>query len=97
MSLAKRMASGKKTSRSKSSSTKRDVLPTTSPRVRAVVCIKSGGYADLEPRKLYRVLRDVNASAGGLTRVVDDSGDDYLYPSSFFLAIRVPQLLFESA
>jgi hypothetical protein len=65
--------------------------------VQAVVCIKSGGYADLEPRKLYRVLRDAGASAEGLTRVVDDSGDDYLYPSSFFLAIRVPQLLFESA
>jgi hypothetical protein len=92
----KRMASGKKTSRSKGSSTKQDGSPTTSSRVQAVVCLTSGGYADLEPRKLYRVLRDASASAKGLTRVVDDSGDDYLYPSDFFLAIRVPGLLFES-
>ncbi len=56
------------------------------------LCVKSDGYeASLEPRKIYRVLRDEAAAAESLVRVVDESGEDYLYPSDFFVPIAVPE------
>src|SRR5687767_961640 len=64
--------SAKKTSRSKSSSTRR----AKSKRTDHVVCIKSGGYVDLEPLKIYQVRPDSAARAQGLLRVLDDSGED---------------------
>ena len=94
----KRMASGKKTSRSNGSSTKRErtVGSSAKPsRVRFVVCIKSGGYVDLEPLKVYRVRSDVHAGADGLMRVIDASGEDYLYPARFFRPIQAPPQLFK--
>jgi len=61
-------------------------------RTRFVVCIDNTGYpASLEPRKLYQVLPDADAKAHGQMRVVDESGEDYLYPASYFLTgIRLP-------
>ena len=57
-----------------------------------VVCIKNDGYlASLEKRKIYVALRDAKADEHGLTRVVDESGEDYLYPSRLFRAIALPQ------
>lgn len=56
-----------------------------------VLCIRSDGYeASLEPRKIYRILRDETAEARSLVRVIDESGEDYLYPTSFFVPIEVP-------
>jgi hypothetical protein len=61
----------------------------TSPRF--VVCVKNAGYpASLELHKIYRVVPDEDAAADGDIRVVDESGEDYLYPASYFAAIRVP-------
>lgn len=93
----KRTESEKKTSKSKSSSTKRPGvrLPRlTSPHLRFVVCINNGGYVDLEPLKVYRVRRDKDAQVHGLLRVVDGSGEDYLYPARFFQPIFAPSRLF---
>jgi len=57
-----------------------------------VVCIKNEGYsASLEKRKLYIALRDQAAEKHGLIRIVDESGDDYLYPKMFFRPIALPQ------
>ena len=57
-----------------------------------VVCIKNDGYpASLEKRKIYVALRDARADEHGLMRIVDESGDDYLYPKSMFRAIALPQ------
>jgi hypothetical protein len=57
-----------------------------------VVCIDNEGYrASLERRKIYLALRDPAAEKHGLIRVVDESGDDYLYPKAFFRAIALPQ------
>ena len=57
-----------------------------------VVCIKNEGYrASLEKRKIYLVIRDLAAEKRGLIRVVDESGDDYLYPKAFFRTIALPQ------
>jgi hypothetical protein len=58
---------------------------------RFVLCVRNGSYkASLEPRKIYRVLDDPDAEAESLLRVVDDSGEDYLFPASLFVPIDVP-------
>jgi hypothetical protein len=57
-----------------------------------VVCVKNEGYAaSLEKRKLYVMLRDTAAEKRGLLRIVDESGEDYLYPKLFFRSIALPQ------
>ncbi len=54
-------------------------------RVQFVMCVKNDGYlASLELRKAYRLLEDEPASRRGLLRVVDESGEDYLYPEEYF-------------
>lgn len=53
-----------------------------------VVCVRNTGYpAALELRKIYEVLPDPDASTHGLIRVIDESGEDYLYPNNFFVRI----------
>ena len=55
------------------------------PATQLVVCIDNAGYtASLERRKLYFAVRDPEAEKHGLLRVVDKSGEDYLYPKAFF-------------
>jgi len=57
-----------------------------------VVCIDNRGYrASLEKRKIYVALRDAAAEKHGLVRIVDESGEDYLYPKAFFRTIALPQ------
>ncbi len=58
-----------------------------------VVCVANPGCEDLQVRRLYRVLADPDAEAHGLTRVVDDSGEDYLYPTSSFLPVPLPEVV----
>jgi hypothetical protein len=58
---------------------------------RYAVCIRNDDYpASLEVRKLYPLFEDAFAAAHGMVRVVDESGEDYLYPSEFFVAIDLP-------
>ena len=57
-----------------------------------VVCVGNAGYpASLEMRKIYVALRDAAAEKHGLLRIVDESGDSYLYPKTFFRSIALPQ------
>lgn len=56
-----------------------------------VVCIRNEACEDLEPRKLYRVLPDKVAATDGYIRVIDESGEDYLYPQDYFLPIELPK------
>jgi len=59
--------------------------------VRFVVCVNNAGYpASLELHKIYRVVPDAEAAGDGDIRVVDEGGEDYLYPASCFAAISVP-------
>jgi hypothetical protein len=59
---------------------------------RYAICIRNEGYdAALEMRKVYRVLPDDGAEARSLVRVVDESGEDYLFPADFFVPIDVPE------
>ena len=63
-----------------------------SPSKQLVVCIDNEGYAvSLEKRKIYVALPDRAAEKHGLTRIIDESGDDYLYPKAFFRPIALPQ------
>jgi len=56
-----------------------------------VVCIKNTGYlASLKIRKLYQVIDDAEAEADEMVRVIDESGEDYLYPSHMFLPAPLP-------
>ena len=57
-----------------------------------VLCVKNRGYpASLELRKIYRVLPDSEGARHGLARVIDESGEDYLYPADFFIPIDLPR------
>lgn len=64
------------------------------PTKRLVVCVKNEGYfVSLERRKLYVALADAPAAKLGQLRVIDESGEDYLYPQEFFVAVELPQSL----
>jgi hypothetical protein len=55
-----------------------------------VLCVKNPGYpASLELRKIYRSLPDPDGARHGLARVIDESGEDYLYPADFFIPIEL--------
>jgi hypothetical protein len=54
------------------------------------LCVEKGGSEDLEPRKVYQVLPDREAACEGYVRVVDESGEDYIYPSDLFVPVRLP-------
>jgi len=57
-----------------------------------VICIKNDDYpASLELRKLYRVISDPDAEKTHHLRVIDESGEDYIYPEEYFLSINLPQ------
>ncbi len=57
-----------------------------------VVCIDNAGYeTSLERRKIYVALPDADAEQHGLIRVIDESAEDYLYPSASFRPIDLPQ------
>jgi hypothetical protein len=57
-----------------------------------VICVNNRGYpASLEKRKIYVALRDPLAERHGQLRIIDESGEDYVYPKAFFRAIALPQ------
>jgi hypothetical protein len=61
-------------------------------RQQFVVCVQNEDYpASLELWKIYRMLPDEKASKHKLVRVVDESGEDYLYPETYFVPIKLPQ------
>jgi len=67
---------------------------------RFVLCVANGKYkASLDPRKIYRVIDDPEGEKRAMIRVVDESGEDYLFPADLFVPIDVPseaQLAFEA-
>ena len=55
-----------------------------------LLCVENKGYeASLEIRKLYETLLDKEADSHNQVRIIDESGEDYLYPSSFFAPVRL--------
>jgi len=80
----KRMASARKKSNSRSR---------TSDKYYAV-CVANAGYtASLEPRKIYEVIEDKFGREHELVRVIDESGEDYLYPAGYFVRVELPASL----
>lgn len=67
------------------------------PAFRFAVCISNEEYeASLELHKIYRVLSDEDAEVDGDIRVVDESGEDYLYPADWFVFIELPHVVEKS-
>ncbi|PIQ46762.1 MAG: hypothetical protein COW04_00410 [Deltaproteobacteria bacterium CG12_big_fil_rev_8_21_14_0_65_43_10] len=67
------------------------------PLQKFVVCINNEDYrASLELHKIYRVIPDEDVAADGDLRVIDESGEDYVYPASYFAHINVPENVEES-
>jgi hypothetical protein len=67
----------------------------TEPRF--AICIANTDYpAALEVRKIYQVLPDADAAQHAYLRVIDESGEDYLYPAAYFMPIDLPQPIQEA-
>jgi hypothetical protein len=82
----------KSNSRSRSVAGSRVSTP-SAPRAERhfAICVRNRGYrASLELRKLYPVLADAFADEHQMIRVVDESGEDYLYPSTYFVRVELP-------
>jgi len=60
------------------------------------ICVDNHGYeVSLEMRKLYEVMADADAEKHGQIRVIDESGEDYLYPASLFDRVTLPAQVLE--
>jgi len=58
---------------------------------RFALCMDNKDCEDLEKRKIYQVIPDEQAAKEGYLRVIDESGEDYLYPESYFILIQLPR------
>ncbi len=63
----------------------------TAREKRFVICVQNRGAEDLDVRKVYRVLLDKAAAVDGYLRVIDESGEDYLYPERYFVFVALPK------
>ena len=54
------------------------------------LCIENKDCEDLERRKIYQILPDAKAREEGYLRIIDESGEDYLYPESYFILVQLP-------
>lgn len=59
--------------------------------LRFVLCIENKDCEDLERRKIYQMLPDEEAEKEGYIRVIDESGEDYFYPRSYFIDVQLPR------
>jgi hypothetical protein len=66
-------------------------MTTARTKTQYVVCVRNDECEDLEIRKIYQVLPDRRAARDGYIRVVDESGEDYLYPEAYFASVTLPQ------
>ena len=58
---------------------------------RFALCMDNKDCEDLEKRKIYQVIPDEQGAKEGYLRVIDESGEDYLYPESYFILIQLPR------
>ncbi len=72
-------------------------MQSANTKTQFVVCISNKDYpASLEVRKIYQVVLDSHAGQHQMIRVVDESGDDYLYPLNYFIPIELPKAVEEA-
>jgi hypothetical protein len=55
------------------------------------ICVRNEGAEDLEVRKVYQIIPDARAAKDKHLRVVDESGEDYLYPADYFILLTLPR------
>ena len=55
------------------------------------ICVRNEGAEDLEISKVYRILPDTRAAKDKYIRVIDESGEDYLYPADYFVPLELPR------
>jgi hypothetical protein len=65
-------------------------MATTARPTRYALCIEADASGDLRVRQVYRLIPDARSEKAGLFRIVDDSGEDYLYPKRYFVPVRIP-------
>ena len=61
------------------------------PQPKYALCVQNADCDDLEKRKIYQVIPDEEAGKEGYLRVIDESGEDYLYPQSYFILVQLPR------
>ena len=64
-------------------------------KISFAVCIANAEYEDLQVCKVYRILADAKAAEVGCLRVIDESGEDYLYQAARFLVLELPEAVRE--
>ena len=55
------------------------------------ICVRNEGAEDLEVRKVYQIIPDARAAKDKHLRVIDESGEDYLYPADYFITLTLPR------
>jgi hypothetical protein len=72
-------------------------MAATKSQRRFLLCVNNAGYpASLDVRKVYATLPDADAESSGFVRVIDESGEDYLYPQELFVAVDLPKAAAEA-
>ena len=66
-------------------------MPSARRKRQFLLCVRNAGCEDLALRKLYERLPDKGATREGYVRVIDESGEDYLYPEVYFVAVELPR------
>jgi hypothetical protein len=66
-------------------------MPKAKENYHFALCIENKDCEDLEKRKIYQVLPDSEAENEGYLRVIDESGEDYLYPQAYFIVVQLPR------
>ncbi len=66
-------------------------MPTrVKPKRRFAICIRADDSDLLTPRRIYEILPDADSAKSQYVRVIDDEGEDYLYPASYFVVVDFP-------
>lgn len=95
MASARKRSSSKSLSASKRVTERKQESSTATARElprHFAVCVRNDGYpASLELRKLYPVLEDAFGAQHGMIRVIDESGEDYLFPEAYFVKVDLPR------
>ena len=69
-------------------------MPTEKNGSHYAICLSNEGYEfSLEPRKLYQLLSDPEGQKHGMVRIIDETGEDYLFPADLFAEIELPEAI----
>ena len=80
-----------------SASFERIEMDDTEKKAQFVICVRNDDYpASLDLRKIYRVVEDEDSQVKGFLRVIDESGEDYLYPPECFIYVDLPRSVRET-